>query len=338
MERRRNISWNLSPAAPDRPGSSSLAPIRGPCETIPMLPSPSPYHQLKRRLYLALVLNAAIILAEFAGGLLINSIGLMSDAGHNLIDQGALFLALYAHILAARPATEERTFGYHRAGIVASFINAVVLLVTALVIGGLAVQRIFSPVPVPGGWVMVIALVSFAANLGIALLLQRGASDDLNIRSAFLHMLADAWVSLGVVASGAAILATGWSVLDPLASLVIVGVILKGAWPLCRESLEVLLESTPPGIKTAHVVEAIEKIAGVKNVHDLHIWAVEPRLVMLSCHVMVEGDDSQLTDELLRTIRARVASEFGIKHLTIQMETQCSHPETVHCDLKPHYS
>lgn len=291
------------------------------------------YTQLKHRLHIALALNAVIILAEFAGGLLINSIGLMSDAGHNLIDQGSLFLALYAHMLSARPATEARTFGYHRAGIVAAFTNSFVLLITAVAIGVLAARRILAPVPVAGVWVIVIALLSFAANLGIALLLQQGAREDLNIRSAFWHMLGDAWVSLGVVASGAAILLTGWFVLDPLVSLVIVGVIVKGAWPIFRESLEVLLESTPPSIKTAHVVEAIEKITGVKNVHDLHIWAVEPRLVMLTCHVTVDGDDSQLTNELLRTIRARVASEFGIKHLTIQMETQCCHPDTMHCDL-----
>ncbi len=291
------------------------------------------YGQLKRRLYLALGFNAIIILAEFAGGLMINSIGLIGDAAHNLIDQGALFLALYAHVLAARPATEAKTYGYHRAGIVTAFINALILLITAGGIAFFAIKRILTPVPVDGGWIILIALVAFAANLSIALLLQHGAREDLNIRSAFWHMLADAWVSLGVVASGAGILLTGLTVLDPLVSLLIVGVIVKGAWPLLRESTEILLESTPPGIKTAHVVEAIEKIPGVKNVHDLHIWAVEPKLVMLTCHVMVEGDDSKLTDELLRTIRVRVASEFGIKHLTIQMETQCSQPDTTVCDL-----
>lgn len=291
------------------------------------------YQQLRRRLHISLALNATIILAEVVGALLANSIGLMGDAGHNLIDQGSLFLALYAHVLAARPATQDRTFGYHRAGIVSAFVSSLVLLFTAAAIGFWAMKRLAAPVPVAGGWVIIIALVSFAANLGIALLLQQGSREDLNIRSAFWHMLADAWVSLGVAASGAAILLTGWSALDPLVSLVIAGVIVKGAWPLFRESLEVLLESTPPGIKTVHVVEAIQRVPGVKNVHDLHIWAVEPRLVMLSCHVMVEGDDSQLTDALLRTIRSRVAAEFGIKHLTIQMETQCCHPETVHCDL-----
>lgn len=296
-------------------------------------PHPIPYRQLRHRLYLALGCNAVVILAEFGAGLWINSTGLMSDAGHNLIDQGALFLALYAHMLSGRPATEARTFGYHRAGIVTAFINALVLFMTALVIAGIAVKRIFEPVPVAGEWMMGVALFSFAANLGIALLLQRGAQDDLNIRGAFLHMLADAWVSLGVVGSGAAILLTGWSVLDPLIGLVIVGVIINGAWPILKEALDVLLESTPPGIKPGRVVAAIESVRGVKNVHDLHIWAVEPRLIMLTCHVLVDGDDSTLTNELLQTIRYRIASEFGIKHVTIQMETECCHPDVLHCDL-----
>jgi cobalt-zinc-cadmium efflux system protein len=293
----------------------------------------STYARLKHHLHLALALNAVIILAEFIGGLLINSVGVMSDAGHNLIDQGALFLALYAHMLAAQPASEARTFGYHRAGTIAAFVNGLILLVTAVVIGILAISRILHPVPVAGGWVIGIALVSFVANLSIALLLQHDARDDLNIRSAFWHMLADAWVSLGVVASGAAIMISGWSALDPLVSLVIMGVIVKGAWPLCRESLHVLLEATPPGISPAQVVSTIESIPGVKTVHDLHIWAVEPRLVMLTCHVLVEGDDTALTDSLLSAIRERIAADFGIRHLTIQMETSCGHPTLVHCDL-----
>ncbi len=291
------------------------------------------YLELRHRLYAALVFNALVIAAEFIGGWWIDSTGLMSDAGHNLIDQGSLFLALYAHMLAAKPATEARTFGYHRAGIVSALISSLALLLTAAAIAVWAVKRLMDPVPVPGGWVIVIALLSFVANLGIALLLQRGAEDDLNIRGAFWHMLGDAWVSLGVVASGVAIMLTGWTAFDPLVSLLVVGVIARGAWPILRESVEVLLESTPPGIKTAHVVEAIEKIPGVKNVHDLHIWAVEPRLVMLTCHVTVEGDDTQLTNELLHTIRGKVSAEFSIKHLTIQMETECCHPAELHCNL-----
>lgn len=291
------------------------------------------YHELRGRLKIALACNAVIILAEFIGGFLTNSVGLIGDAGHNLVDQGSLFLALYAHILTARPATDARTFGYHRAGIVAAFLNSFILILTAIGITLVSVQRLMSPVAVPGGWVMAIALISFIANLSIALLLQQGAKDDLNIRSAFWHMLSDAWVSLGVVVSGGVILLTGWSILDPLISLFVVIAILRGAWPLFKESLEVLLESTPPGVSPAQVAAAIESIPGVKNVHDLHIWAVEPRLIMMTTHVQVDGDDEALTTDLLAMIRSRVTAEFGIKHLTIQLETQCCHPDAVHCDL-----
>jgi cobalt-zinc-cadmium efflux system protein len=291
------------------------------------------YEHLRSRLSLALALNAAIIVAEFIGGWILDSIGLMSDAGHNLVDQGALFLALYAHLLTARPATEARTFGYHRAGIIAAFLNSFVLLITALGITLVGFKRLLQPIPVDGGWIMAIAALSFAANLSIALLLQRGAKDDLNIRSAFWHMLGDAWASLGVVISGGVILFTGWTILDPLISLLVVVAIAKGAWPLFKESLDVLLESTPPKISASHVAATIEAIPGVKNVHDLHIWAVEPRLIMMTCHILVDGDDSALTNDLLHAIRARVSTDFDIKHMTIQMETDCCHPDEIHCDL-----
>jgi cobalt-zinc-cadmium efflux system protein len=295
--------------------------------------TPALYEHLRSRLYLALALNAVIIVAEFIGGWVLDSIGLMSDAGHNFVDQGALFLALYAHLLTARPATENRTFGYHRAGIIAAFLNSFILLLTALGIALVGFKRLLQPVPVDGGWVMAIAALSFAANLSIALLLQHGAKDDLNIRSAFWHMLVDAWVSLGVVISGGAILLTGWTVLDPLISLLVVVAIAKGAWPLFKESLDVLLESTPPKISASHVAVTIEAIPGVKNVHDLHIWAVEPRLIMMTCHILVDGGDSALTNHLLHTIRAKVSADFGIKHLTVQMGTDCCRTDEIHCDL-----
>jgi len=291
------------------------------------------YEHLRSRLSLALALNAAIIVAEFIGGWILDSIGLMSDAGHNLVDQGALFLALYAHLLTARPATEARTFGYHRAGIIAAFLNSFVLLLTAIGITLVGLKRLLHPIPVDGGWIMAIAALSFAANLSIALLLQHGAKDDLNIRSAFWHMLGDAWASLGVVISGGVILFTGWTILDPLISLLVVVAIAKGAWPLFKESLDVLLESTPPKISASRVAATIEAIPGVKNVHDLHIWAVEPRLIMMTCHILVDGNDSAMTNDLLHAIRARVSTDFGIKHMTIQLETTCCHPDEIHCDL-----
>ena len=290
------------------------------------------FEHLRSRLYLALALNGLIILGEFIGGILLNSIGLMSDAGHNFVDQGALFLALYAHIITRRPASETRTFGYHRAGVIAAFLNSFILLLTALGIALLSMSRLWQPVPVDGEWIMGIAAASFAANLSIALLLQRGAKDDLNIRSAFWHMLGDAWVSLGVVLSGGAIWLTGWNILDPLVSFLVVGAILHGAWPIFKESMEVLLESTPPAISASHVAATIEAIPGVKNVHDLHIWAVEPRLIMLTAHVMI--DESHPSLDLLQLIHTRITVDFGIRHLTIQLETECSDPDDIHCDLR----
>src|SRR5215207_6296976 len=310
-----------------------LAQGERPCDTTHMSDF-ALFNHLRSRLYLALGFNAVVISAEFIGGVLLDSMGLMSDAGHNLIDQGSLFLALYAHIVTRRPSSETRTFGYHRAGVIAAFLNSFILLLTALGIALVGAKRIMNPVPVDGGWVMGIAGVSFLANLGIALLLQHGAKDDLNIRSAFWHMLGDAWVSLGVVLSGGAILLTGWTVLDPLVSVLVVGAILHGAWPLFRESLDVLLESTPPTISASQVAASIESVSGVRNVHDLHIWAVEPRLIMLTCHVLIEGEDTAVTNDLLQVIQARIASEFGIKHMTIQLETLCCDPDDVHCDLR----
>ena len=297
------------------------------------------YAHLRSRLQLALAINAVIIAAEFIGGWLLNSIGLMGDAGHNLVDQGSLFLALYAHLLTARPASENRTFGYHRAGIIAAFLNSFILLLTGLGIALVGLKRLLEPVAVDGGWVMSIAAVSFVANLAIALLLQQGAKDDLNIRSAFWHMLGDAWVSLGVILSGGAILLTGWTVFDPLVSLLVVGAITRGAWPIFKESMEVLLESTPPGISASHVAATIEAIPGVKNVHDLHIWSVEPRMIMLTSHVMIEQHHTP--PELLQLIQQRITTEFGIKHMTIQLETECCDPDDIHCDLRkltePHH-
>ena len=227
------------------PRSAKLAAATCSCDTRRMT-GDTTYTYLRSRLHLALGLNAIVIAAEFIGGLVLNSVGLIGDAGHNLIDQGALFAALYAHILTARPATEARTFGYHPAGIITALLSSFVLLFTALGITIIGVKRLMYPVPVNGGWVMVIAALSFAANLGIALLLQHGAKDDLNIRSAFWHMLADAWVSLGVILSGGAILLTGWTMLDPLVSFLLVAAILRGAWADLPR-----ISGNPTGIHTA---------------------------------------------------------------------------------------
>jgi len=293
--------------------------------------APSP---LTQRLKLGLVLNGIIILAEFIGGYWTNSLGLISDASHNLIDQGSLLLALYAHILASRPATEERTFGYHRAGTIAAFLNSLILLITGLTIAGFALYRIMTPIEhIPGLWVMGIAGISMMANFGVAWLLRQGAKNDLNIRGAFLHMVMDAWMSVGVILCGLGIALTQFTTLDPLISLVLVVVIVKGSLPLFRESLDILLESTPPHLNTSTIVTSIEDVPGVKKVHDLHIWSVEPRIIMLTCHVLVDTEIMPDKDQLLQPIQSLLSTQFGIHHLTIQLETECPEMDDLHCNL-----
>ncbi len=295
------------------------------------LSSPSP---LTYRLQLGLVLNGIIIFAEFIGGYWTNSLGLLSDASHNLIDQGALVLALYAHILAGRPATEERTFGYHRAGTIAAFLNSLTLIFTGLGIAGFALYRIMTPIEhIPGLWVMGIAGISMMANFGVAWLLRQGAKNDLNIRGAFLHMMMDAWMSVGVIFCGLGIALTQLTILDPLISLVLVVVIIKNSLPLFRESLDILLESTPPHLNTSTIVNSLESIPGVAKVHDLHIWSVEPRIIMLTSHVLVDTDIVSNKDELLQPIQSLLSTQFGIHHLTIQLETECHETKDLHCNL-----
>ncbi len=294
----------------------------------------SPSSPITSRLKLGLILNGIIILAEFIGGYWTNSLGLISDASHNLIDQGSLLLALYAHILASRPATEERTFGYHRAGTIAAFLNSLILILTGLIIAGMALYRIMTPLEhIPGLWVMSIAGISMIANFGVAWLLRQGAKNDLNIRGAFLHMMMDAWMSVGVILCGLGIALTQFTILDPIISLVLVAVIVKGSLPLFQESLHILLESTPTHLNTLTIVTRLESIPGVKKVHDLHIWSVEPRITMLTCHVLVDTETVPDKDLLLQPIQTLLSSQFGIHHLTIQLETECPETDILHCNL-----
>ena len=288
----------------------------------------------RKRLYLALALNALIIAGEFTGGVLIQSVGLISDAWHNLIDQGSLFLTLYAHLLAARPATARKTFGYHRVGVLTALINAVVLVGVAVGLSILAVKRIRAPIFVPGGPVMGIALFSFAANFSIALLLQRAAKQDLNIRSAFSHMLGDAWVCLSVVFSGLVILKTHWYILDPLISLVVVGAILASAWPILRESTAVLLNSVPRELDAEQIQETIRTVPGVQEVHDFHLWCVKPGFPILTCHVLIQSQSASQMEAVLQEIRSRVSKQYGIWHVTVQTETACNDAGASSCGLE----
>lgn len=273
------------------------------------------------RLILAIAVTAGILAAEVIGGVLANSLALLSDAGHVFTDLAALLISLAAMRLAARPATNRKTFGYHRFEILSALVNGVSLVVISLFIFAEAYQRLRHPEPVQGLEVFIIATLGLLGN-GVGLLLLRGAGANLNIRGAFLHLVGDAVSSVGVIISGLVIMATGWWIVDPLVSIGIGVLIIVGALRLIDESVDVLLEGTPRHLDLDDVTAAITAIPGVCGVHDLHIWCVTPQLCTMSGHVIMDELASQQADDVLTQINHLLDHRYGIRHTTIQIEQE----------------
>jgi cobalt-zinc-cadmium efflux system protein len=263
-------------------------------------------------------LNFGFVLLETVYGLIADSIALVADAGHNLADVLGLVLAWWATSLAQKAPSARRTYGMKRSSILASLVNAVVLLVG---VGGIAVEavrRLGEPSPVDGAIVVWVAAVGIAVNGFTAFLFLRGSKGDLNIRGAFLHLAADAAVSLGVVLAGLAIGYTGWLWLDPAVSLAIAAIIIVGTWSLLRESLDLALDAVPAGINPAKVEAFLGDLPGVVAVHDLHIWAMSTTETALTAHLVRPGGG--LDDALLDAAADALAQRFGIAHSTFQVE------------------
>jgi cobalt-zinc-cadmium efflux system protein len=279
----------------------------------------------RRNLAIALGITVVFLVVEVAGALLTDSLALLADAGHMLTDAGALALALGAGWLAARPATDRRSFGYLRAEILAAAVNAAVLIAVSLYIFWEAFQRLSDPPEIESGLMLAVAVAGLLANAASAWVLSRGGghTHDLNTRGAFLHVLGDMLGSAGAITAALVMLATGWYYADPLLSAGIGLLILWGAWRLLRESVDVLLEATPGSIDAAEVRDAIVAVEGVSGVHDLHIWTVTSGLVALSGHVEVTNQRDW--DELLVDLHEMLRDEFSIGHLTLQPETANRH-------------
>ncbi|CAN5267549.1 cation diffusion facilitator family transporter [soil metagenome] len=270
------------------------------------------------RLKLALGLTTVYMLAEAFGGWLANSLALIADAGHMLTDVAALSLTLAAIWFASRPATAKKTFGYYRLEILAAFVNGIALVLISFWVIYEAFQRFYVAPDIKGVELTVIAVGGLVVNLIAAYLLHGDHKDDLNMRGAWLHVIGDALGSVAAIIAGAAILAFGWTWADAVSSLLISLIIIFGAWRLIRESVNVLLEGTPSHINLKAVEEAIRKTEDVADVHDLHVWTITSGMDALSVHVIHAEAVAQ--KELLQKIRARLHNEFGIDHLTIQME------------------
>jgi len=271
-----------------------------------------------RALAIGIALNLAFTIAEAAFGILSHSLALVSDAGHNLSDVLGLALAWGATRLAAQPATTRHTYGFRRSTILASLTNAVVLLI---VVGGLiweAIGRLREPHAVASGTVISVAAAGILVNGASALLFLSGRHRDLNVRGAFLHLAADAAVSLGVVLAGVAMRMTGLAWIDPAVALVIAVVIAFGTWRLFRESLNLAMDAVPEQIAAEDVAVYLRGLPGVQSVHDLHVWAMSTSEIALTAHVVVPGMD--IRDGDLARIADQLHHRFGIGHATIQIE------------------
>nr|WP_255483757.1 cation diffusion facilitator family transporter [Granulicella sp. 5B5] len=288
---------------------------------------------MQRILKFSLALTALYIAATLFFGLRAHSLALLSEAGHNVSDFAALGLSFVAVWLQTRPATDQRTFGYQRAGVLAGFVNALSLMVLAVWILVTAAQRFFHPVMVEPHLMMMVAAAGVLMNGVIAGLLWK-FSGDVNIRSVFLHMLGDTLSTAAVIVGGVLIALTHMQWIDPLLSVIIAVMILLSSWSIVKETLHILLEGTPRGIDLAEIRAAMQSVDGVVNVHDLHVWSLTSQSHALACHVQVIEMQLAECEELLQRMNHELRDHYGIQHSTIQVEiTDC--PTVDGCSSPP---
>ncbi|MEG4308874.1 MULTISPECIES: cation diffusion facilitator family transporter [unclassified Microcoleus] len=272
-----------------------------------------------RAFVVSVALNTGFVIIEAVYGILANSLALLADAGHNLSDVLGLLLAWGASILVRRLPTARRTYGLRRSSILAALLNAILLLVASGAIAWEATQRFLEPSPVSGGTIIGVAAVGIVINTGSALMFMAGRQNDLNIRGAFLHLVADAVVSLGAVLAGIAIVVTGWLWFDPVVSLIIVVVIVVGTWQLFQESLNLVTDAVPAGIEPLAVRTYLAELPGVAGVHDLHIWAMSTTETALTAHLVIPT--GYPGDAFLVRVAQELHDQFSIEHTTLQIET-----------------
>jgi cobalt-zinc-cadmium efflux system protein len=270
-----------------------------------------------RALRIALGLTLAVLVAEIVGGFLSNSLALLADAGHVLTDAGALALSLFVAWFSRQPVTAEKTYGYLRWEILAALINGATLLGISAWVVIEAVARFRAPEPIGGSMMLVVATIGLLANVGAALLLHPLGKSSMNVRGAYLHVLGDLLASVGTIVAAVVIALTGWLAADPIASLLTTALIVRGAWSLVRESVDVLLESTPRHIALGDVRAKLEGIPGVESVHDLHVWTVTSGVVALSAHAIVRDVNRQ--QQVLESA-GDLMGKMGINHCTVQIE------------------
>jgi cobalt-zinc-cadmium efflux system protein len=265
---------------------------------------------------IALAINLVLVVAGVAGAILFDSVALLADAGHVLSDVAAIALGLLAAFLASRPAKGRRTFGFHRTEILAALLNGLVLVGVAVLVFVESIGRLSNPPDVEGGGVIAIGVLGLVGNVAATIALAAGDRRDLNLEAILRHSAADAVGSLGVVVSGAIVLATGWGYADPIAGIAIGVLILAGSVGLVREAFDVLMEAAPAGLDVQEIGQAMAAVPGVREVHDLHVWTVTSGFPALAAHVRVSPDED--VDEVRARVEAVLHDRFEINHTTLQ--------------------
>jgi cobalt-zinc-cadmium efflux system protein len=277
------------------------------------------------KLKYGLIITVVILALEIAGGIISNSLALLSDAGHVFADCIALLLSWYGVRQAARPSSSHMTFGYHRVGVVVAIVNAVSILAIAGIILFEAYQRFFQKPEINSILMLAIAVVGLAANIFVASWLHDEQKESLNIKSAFWHALGDALASLGVIAGAVVIMLTGLSWIDALVSALIGLIIIFAAWGIFKEGMRILLEAVPGDINVKEVQKALKSIPAVNDVHDLHIWSISSNLHAMSCHVLIDDCSVSQSENIRQQIEEILREKFGISHTTVQAEcTACN--------------
>jgi cobalt-zinc-cadmium efflux system protein len=285
-----------------------------------------------RPLKITLGLVLVIMVAEVVGGILSNSLALLSDAGHMLTDALALGLSLFAMNLARRPATSTRTYGYHRAEIMAALVNGTVLILVSVFIFYEAYQRFFALPAVKSPLMLIVAVIGLVANLISMFLLRRSSRKSINIKAAFWHIIGDTMSSVGVIIAGVIIFFTGWNIADPILAVLIGVVILWGAVRIVKESVDILLESVPAHVRIDEVTAAVKKVPGVEDLHDIHIWTITSGIYALSAHLSITDQTVSQSCDILTKVNEVLAGNFNITHTTLQLECQ-SCPTGLVCNL-----
>ena len=289
--------------------------------------------QTTGRLTLSLFLTLAFVFVEAVAGLFANSLALLTDAAHNFTDVISLGISWYAVHLTTQPSNSKNTYGYHRAGILAAMLNSTTLVLISLGIFYEAYRRFINPPQVNSTVLIGVGSVAFIVNLITALLLQHGNKDDLNLRSAFVHMIGDVASTFGAVVAGVIIYFTHANWLDPFVSMLIGLLILYSAWGILRETVDILLESTPRDVDMSAMVRDMMQVNGVIGIHDLHVWSITHGLRTMSAHVLTEDLSISAGTDIQRQINKIAFHRYNIGHATIQLECVDCEPDSLYCDI-----